>query len=663
MAIVLALLGLIPAANYITTGVGLPWWSSSVKQWLVWGLGIATVAGLLARTMTDNVESAFAWAERALVAPSARVFGAAIFTATGLLALYFGWRLFALEPVVGDEFAQRWQAHLLANGRLSVVGDPQSEFFSTIQTLEVRGRVFSQFPMGGPALLAIGVLVGAPWLVNPLLAGVAAVALYDFVASITDEVMGRVSAILFALAPFVSFMSGSEMNHAGTLACLMIALAALARWARADDASRARWPAVAIGASLGMAATIRPFDAAVVALAIGVFQLAAIRKQRRLLQSLIAQCIAGAIPVALLCAANAATVGRPFAFAYDVLNGAEHRPGFHTTPLGFEHTPTRGLYMISSYLMKLDVGLFGWPVPAMLVIVATLALQRRATRWDYLLLAMLGGLMIGYGAYWSESNFVGPRFLYAALPVFVFYTARMTPVVRERIGIPWVRTAALLLVPLWVGAAWLIPPSRDQLFGTERLAQMYTMPSAAPAIREAVQSAGISNAVVFLDEGWHSRLAARLRSVGVRPLAAEQIVATADACNLQRALDAADRLEPSRAGERVGLVMNAVQNDAPASPLAQQVPNEQIAVVPGRPISDDCRAEAARIMSRGVSLAAMLPYVELDADGRFGGNVVYARDFGVRNSLLQPRYGGRAWYAARASFVDMKVKIALERIR
>ena len=663
MAIVLALLGLFPAANYITDGVGLPWWASAVRQWLAWASIIVIVALVLGRTMTDKVESTFARAERVLVAPSSRSFGAAIFAVTCLLALYFGWRSFALLPVVGDEFAQRWQAHLLANGRLSVLGDPRSEFFSTIQTLEVRGRVFSHFPMGGPALLVVGLLVGVPWLVNPMLAGVGAVALCDFVASISDTVTARISAILFALCPFVLFMSGSEMNHAGTLTCVLIALAALARWARADDASRARWPAIAIGASLGVAATIRPFDATVVAFMIGVFQLATIRSKPWLLRSLIAQCIVGAIPVALLLAANAATVGQPFAFAYDVLNGAEHRPGFHMTPLGFEHTPRRGLYMISAYLMKLDIGLFGWAVPAMLVIVATLGLQRRATRWDYLLLAILGGLMIGYGAYWSESYFVGPRFLYAAVPVFVFYTARMTTVVRERIHKPRLRASALLLVPLWVIAAWLVPPLGDQLFGVQRLAQLYTMPSAVPAIRDAVKSAGIRNAVVFLDEGWHARLASRLRSIGVRPLAAEQIVAGTDACNLQHALDAADKLEQSRASERVNLVMHAVENDAPATSLGQQVPNEQLAVVPGRPISLDCKFEAARIMSRGVSLAAMLPYVDLDANGRLGGDVLYARDFGARNSLLLPRYGNRAWYAARASFVDAKVKIALERIR
>jgi hypothetical protein len=447
------------------------------------------------------------------------------------------------------------------------------------------------------------------------------------------------------------------------LACLTIALAALARWASADDHSRARWPAIGIGASLGVAATIRPFDAAVVAAAIGVFQLVAIRQKRWLLRSLIGQCVAGAIPVALLFAANDATVGHPFTFAYDALNGPEHRPGFHMTPLGFEHTPKRGLYMISAYLMKLDVGLFGWPVPAMLVIVATLALQRRATRWDYLLLATLGGLMIGYGAYWSESYFVGPRFLYAAVPVLVFYTARMTTVVRERVKQPWLRASVLTLVPLWLLAAWLTPPREDQLFGVQRLAQLYTMQAAAPAIRNAVKSASLQNALVFLDEGWHSRLASRLRAFGVRPLAAEQLAAGADACRLQQALDEAYIVEESRPGERAARVLRAIERDVAATPLAQQPPSEQLALVPGRRLTPECQVEAARIMSRGVSLAAMLPHVGLGADGRLGGNVLYARDFGARNALLQANYGDRAWYAARASFVDSKVKIELERIR
>ena len=662
MAVVLAAIGVLPMANFVTDGVGLPWWIPAVQQWLVWALIIATVALLFGKFMPDSIEAAFVWARRVLLAPSSRVFSLLVGVATALLALYFGWRLFALEPVVGDEFAQRWQAHLIASGHLSALASAHPEFFSTVQTLETGGRWFSQFPIGGPAILSVGELLRVPWLINPVLAGVAAIVLHDFVASIADEVTARISAILFALSPFVLFMSGSQMNHAGTLTCLLLALAALARWVVADNSARAARASAVIGASLGVAATIRPFDAAVVALVIGVFQWHAVRSRPALWRSLVVQCAAGVIPVLVLLAVNAATVGRPFTFAYDALNGPEHRPGFHMTPLGFAHTPVRGLYMASAYLMKLDVGLFAWPVPAMLVIVATLALQRHATRWDNLLLAILGGLLIGYGAYWSESYFVGPRFLYAAVPVLVIYTARLTSVLRARVRRPSLRAAALLLVPLWLLVAWLAPVRENQLFGVQQLATLYTMRPAAAAIRQAVQSAGLRQAVVFLPEGWHSRLASRLRAFGVRPLAAEQIVSHADACRLQHALDSADSLHETMTGERARNVMAALEDDATASPLAQQPPSEQIALVRGRAMSADCQAEIRQTLSLGVMLAALLPHVDLDADGRLAGDVVYARDFGRRNDLLKAEYGNRAWYVARASFVGGKLAVALEAI-
>ena len=60
--------------------------------------------------------------------------------------------------------------------------------------------------------------------------------------------------------------------------------------------------------------------------------------------SLVAQIVAGCIPVVLLLATNAATTGDPFVFAYDALNGHAHRPGFHVDPMGELHTPRRGVF-------------------------------------------------------------------------------------------------------------------------------------------------------------------------------------------------------------------------------------------------------------------------------------------------------------------------------
>ncbi|MEP7002900.1 MAG: hypothetical protein ABI969_20585, partial [bacterium] len=282
-------------ANLVTTGSGLPWWSEAVRQWFVWNVIIAVVAIALGVAFSDRIELAIARAASWLLAPGPRTFAIAVGVATCALALYFGWRLFEWQPVVGDEFSQRFQSRLLSMGRMFAHTQQPAEFFSTRETLEMNGRWFAQFPIGGPAILAIGVLVGVPALINPALAGIAAVALYRFAAAIGDEVTARLAAILFVLSPFVLFMAGSEMNHVSTLALVSLALAALPRWAAAESVAQARSAAAVVGGGLGIAATIRPLDAAVVGVAIGVFQLRIALRSRLHLRSLLVEFFVGAV--------------------------------------------------------------------------------------------------------------------------------------------------------------------------------------------------------------------------------------------------------------------------------------------------------------------------------------------------------------------------------
>ena len=656
-SVVLTLLGVIPMANLITTGAGLPWWTDAMKQWAVWLTVIISSALAIGYAAPALVEDAFARGERALLALPRRAFALLVAALTCGLAVYFGYRMFELHPVAGDEFAQRWQSSLLAAGRLSARPELLHEFFSTSESLVVYDRWFSQFPMGGPAILALGAVAGVPWLVNPLLAGFAAALFYVFARATTDELTGRIAALLFAASPFVLFMAGSQMNHVSTLALVLVALAAMPTWLASE---RGLWPSAAIGASLGIAATIRPFDAAVVALVIGIFQLREALRERRRFRSLAVQCAVGAVPVLLLLAANWATVGDPFIFAYDALNGAQHRPGFHATPLGFDHTPRRGLYMASAYLMKLDVGLFAWPAPAVLIVALTLVLQRRATSWDHLHAALLLAVLLGYAVYWSESYFVGPRFLFVSVPAFVLFTARFPFALGERLSSPHQRAATKVLVPLWLIVAWAAPPMDGRLFGVRELVRLYRMHPTAPAVLGAIRDAHLANALVFVPDGWHARLTARVRALGVRPLIAETLVSGHDACALQEALNAAERVDEVEPGRRAQLVFDAMERLPPAAKLSGLPPVEQISLIPGRPSSAECRAEFEGTLSYGLNLAELLPYVELDPEGRLGGHGVFARDCGPRNERLRGRFGKRAWYVARAAMEKGQLKVKLE---
>jgi hypothetical protein len=190
-AAVLVIVGVVPLANLVAVQGGLPWYSTAVSMWLRWGGGLAVAAIAVAFAAPRRVEMVAKTLDRSLLAPRPALFLLIVGTAILQLSLYFGWTLLGLQATAGDEFAQRWQASLLASGHLSARAEAHPEFFSTLETLQVDGRWFSHFPIGGPAFLALGLLVGAPWLVNPLLTVLGAFAMYRFVGRTMNERSAR----------------------------------------------------------------------------------------------------------------------------------------------------------------------------------------------------------------------------------------------------------------------------------------------------------------------------------------------------------------------------------------------------------------------------------------------------------------------------------------
>lgn len=660
MALVLIALGIVPTANYLTMAEPQRWWAPAVRHWLVWGIGIGGLALLLGRLAPERCESFRADVERHLRRPSARAFAALVAGLTCALGVFFGWLLFHFRAATIDELSEQWQAHILTSGHLVARAEPHPEFFSTMQTVAFHGRWFSHFPIGGPLLQAVGQLLHLPWLVNPLLAAVAAVAVYRFAAAVGTELQARAATLLFAVAPFVLFVAASKLDHVGTLAAVWIALAALPRWHAATSTRDTNRAAMVVGLGLGAATMIRPYDGLLATIAVGCFQVATCGRSAVRWRSLLVQALAGAIPIAVLLAANRAMTGHPLTFAYDVLNGPEHRPGFHPSPLGFEHTPRHGVYLISSYLMRLNAALLGWPVPIVGVAAAVLLLQRRASRWDLLLLAVLGATLVGYFLYWGEGSFNGPRFLYTVVPVFLIFIARLPSVLRDRVRSPRLRAAAALLVPLWCLAAWWAPLGIQQPFGVWTLAAHAQQGGATtPLIVDAVQRRHLSNALVFVSDGLHARLTARLRAIGTPPFIAQTIVGHYDACDVMRRLDDAERGHAT-ADQQLESVLRILDEESPATPVPGLSAMEQLALVPDRDIPPSCKAELGRAVAFGADMARLLPLVALDSTGRLGGDVVYARDFGARNELLRDRFANRAWYTVRAAPSGDSVAVVLE---
>src|SRR2546425_6698174 len=73
----------------------------------------------------------------------------------------------------------------------------------------------------------------------------------------------------------------------------------------------------------------------------------------------------------------------------------------------------------------------------------------------------------------------------------------------------------------------------------------------------------------------------------------------------------------------------------------------QVLLVRGQPLAPDCLRE---LMADTIGMApfeAFLPLERFEPDGRLGGPVVFARDFGGRDELLRARLPHRAWFRYR----------------
>ena len=443
------------------------------------------------------------------------------------------------------------------------------------------GKVYGQFPAGGPAMLALGSLLRAEWLVGPVTGVVSAWAFARLLRLVEPRrFVRRLALALFALAPFVVFMSGSHMNHVTSLMWLMLATAAL--FGAVSGGEPRLLPALGCGFALGMAATIRPVDALAFALPAGLWFLGRTIRRPARWRELVAAGAGVALPVAALCAVNWATTGAPLRFGYTVMWGRSHGLGFHAAPWGDLHTPARGLELLNLYFLRLQSYLFETPFPALLPAIAWLGLGRDHDEADRFFLVSGALLCLLYAAYWHDGFYLGPRFLFALAPALALWSARAVtfpvanPAVRRALG-------TALVAGALIGAILLVPDRVAQ--HRARMRNLHWDPDAGLALT------GVANALVLVRESWGSELLARLWALRVSRPAAEHFYYAVDACKLELALrdfehDGADTV-------KIIAHLGALAADSSRLVPSSVSPDPSLRTLPGYPYAPVCRRRLA----------------------------------------------------------------------
>src|SRR6058998_2188307 len=122
-------------------------------------------------------------------------------------------------PMTADDYSYLYQAKLFASGKLYAedpIYDPSLPFYDCIETYCLRddqGHRFSKYPPGWPALLAVGVKLRAPWLVDPLLGAL----LVFLILRYTERQMGKklesTTGLLLMSCFFLCYYAGSFRAH------------------------------------------------------------------------------------------------------------------------------------------------------------------------------------------------------------------------------------------------------------------------------------------------------------------------------------------------------------------------------------------------------------------------------------------------------------------
>jgi len=453
----------------------------------------AVLYGLARRLPCRNAAVVNRLAERVFTAGTKRLC-LFCFAVCFLLASIFSWCALGRIPHVQDSIAQLFQARIFLDGGLAAPAPPCPESFAYMNMIMDAHSWYSQYPPGHAALLALGLLAGAPWIINPLLAGLAAVLVYALAKSCYPaQRTAALSALLFSVSPFVLFMAASFMNHVSAMLLILLFLLLYVQTVSRPGCIRA----FLAGGLLGCAALVRPLDAAALgAPFVADFVRRALVKRAGHARALSSFAVGLALSGSGLFVYNYFTTGSPLLFGYQVRHGTLGFLG--TAQFGFPHTATGGLVNTSNNLIGLNGYLFAWPLPSLLLVFVLCLPRVRRTEWDRLFLAGCAALVCAYALYYYQDLCFGPRFCFSAAPLLAILTARGAAALQGALaagGCERSRAAAAVLLLLAACVVFAIAVSMPRLYKKYAGDYWYVSSSLGGVLEETVRKP----AVVFVD--------------------------------------------------------------------------------------------------------------------------------------------------------------------
>ncbi len=433
---------------------------------------------------------------------------AALAVAAVVLSLWVARDVLEGLPHVPDSVTYLLQARWLLAGDLWGTVSAFQDHLDVPYTYVVGARWLGHYPPGWPLLLSIGLAVGAPWLVAPILGGLFVMLLYLAGRELDGPVTGLLAAILGVLSPMVRLIFGSLLSHAAAATLILAGLWLFLAARRLKTLP----PAALSGMAFGLAFGIRPLSAVASAIplaAVFVGDLMA-HRDRDSRYRVAGWFLGGTVAVLPTLAANHLITGSALTFPYSLARGSMYLAA--NIPFGIRNID------VLSYSAGSMLHGWGWPQfhgPFWVALAFAFALVpfllRRHTSNDVLLAAIVGSVMVALlGSRGHGLHGFGPRYLFEVFAPLLLLTARgFVELARQRFEGREVErrvhiaASALLFIILCGTAAMALP---------QRLGLYRGYNGVDSSLEHEVAAAGLERAMVLLPpddwRGW--AMAARL---------------------------------------------------------------------------------------------------------------------------------------------------------
>ena len=321
-------------------------------------------------------------------------------------------------PHVQDSVSYIFQAKILASGQLAAPPPPAIEAFNFEHPPFVvlsDGKWASVYPFGHPLALAVGLRLGAIWLIPPLLGAASVLIIFAIGKKVFNTRVGLLAALLLAASPFFYMTASNFMSHNTFVFYLLSSLLFLTM-----SDKRPILYSVLAGLFFGLAFNTRPLESLALILPFGFLLLSRLFPRERWrtgLRQVGGFMAGGLVMLVAFLLYNYGTTGDPFTSGFSA-GGFGGNLGF-----GGEHSVNLGIRNAQVQMAFLLLVLNGWPQYIGLMFVLLPFVLGTRHRWDWFLLTCVVLVIAAYVFFIGHGIMYGPRYWYAATPFLILLAA------------------------------------------------------------------------------------------------------------------------------------------------------------------------------------------------------------------------------------------------